>query len=610
MFGATVYQMMEQSPSRAVLTTHETRTIGRSFDGVLARAEPHDESSPQPLASAPVAVHDAGPVATGKARVELGLRKPQFFLGENVLVDFCVVNQSDETLKLEVGGDYRGSSRSLRFKVQVRDASGALVADPDPEPMNFGGMGYSPEIAPNKRWCQSLALMRYARIEAAGTYTITATHDLGWKDKGDVAPTGTATVKFVMPTAAQAEAVVANMASLPDDPNTSAGKVSAEYADFSTLHFNTYVLPLGARAKAGDVRAIDGLTWTPTEEATRALVIMLGAPNADVARAAARGLAMRLPDPALNGALGKRNPFEGTYSEQRKYLGKAWVPSLANDVRLAAKTRLASTEVRDQQDGAFMLEALGTPADGPDLIKALDVAIEKTRAVPPETNVYPVPRGACQELLRAMEMLVARGLAPVTSPTSPGQIAVWLFALDNAKPAGWEAQMTKLLRHSVAYVREIALDKVPAGSGSKFVADVSANLASADPDVVVAAAKLAQRDKVVSVGKNVVAAIPKMTGIRLNIVSYAAFELGARQERADALIALLANKAVFLDVMRELFGLTSQQSYGSNGDTPDAERAVLATRWKAFVTKHAAEVKAGTKVPMEKDLVPSNWMLD
>src|SRR5439155_16783373 len=137
--------------------------------------------------------------------------------------------------------------------------------------------------------------------------------------------------------------------------------------DFAMLHFNVYGLALMTRPKGGDVRAIEGFTWTPTVDATKALVLLLGAPHADVARAAARGLAMRLPDPALNGALGKRNPFEGTYAEQRKYLGKAWDPSLELVVRAAAKTRLVSADVQDQQDGAFILEALGTPADGPDL---------------------------------------------------------------------------------------------------------------------------------------------------------------------------------------------------------------------------------------------------
>jgi len=548
-------------------------------------------------------------MATGKARIDLGVRKPQFFLGELVFLDFCVVNTSDEPFKIEVGGDYRGSSRSLRFKVQVRDASGAIVSDPDPDPMNFGGIGYSPEIAPNKKWCQSLLLHRYARIETPGTYTISATHDLGWKDEKP--PVGTATVKFVMPTAAEAEAVVTRVASLPTDPESSAGKVSPEYQDFSALRFGPYVAPLAARAKAGDTSAIDGLTWTPTEEATRALVVLLGAPNADVAHTAARGLAMRLPDPALNGALGKRNPFEGTYAEQRKYLGKAWVPALANDVRTAAKTRLASsTDVPSQQDAAFMLEALGTPADGPDLIKALDAAIEKTRTTPAEKDIYPVPRGACQELLRATEMLVARGLAPVASPKSPGEIAVWLYALDKAKPAGWQGEMAKLLRHAIPYVRQIALEKMPPGTGATFTPDVAANLSNADLDVVVAAAETAQREKMMALGKTIAAAMPKVDGIRLSIVSNAAYALGAKVERADALVALLGKKATFDNAMRELVGFIGAKSFGSSGETPDAERAALQTKWKAFLAAHKTEVQAGTTMPMDKTLMPSNWTLD
>ena len=91
-----------------------------------------------------------------------------------------LVNGTSTPIKIKVGGDYRGASRSLRFKLTARDASGAEMPDPDPEKFNFGGMGYAPEIAPSDKWCQSLALMHYARIDAPGTYALTATHDLGW----------------------------------------------------------------------------------------------------------------------------------------------------------------------------------------------------------------------------------------------------------------------------------------------------------------------------------------------------------------------------------------------------------------------------------------------
>src|SRR5512138_2608720 len=120
--------------------------------------------------------HGAPAVKPGPARVELAVRKPTHFLGENVLVDYCVVNTGTAPITIEVGGDYRGSSRSLRFKLAVTDGKGVAQPDPDPVPMNFGGLGYSPAIQPGKKWCQTLQLMRYARIDAPGTYTITATH--------------------------------------------------------------------------------------------------------------------------------------------------------------------------------------------------------------------------------------------------------------------------------------------------------------------------------------------------------------------------------------------------------------------------------------------------
>jgi hypothetical protein len=578
-------------------------------------APPPKPAAPTPPAPSASAVATATP-ASGKARVDLSVRKSAYFLGENVLVDFCVVDTSPAPITIEVGGDYRGSSRSSRFKLEVRDATGALVADPDPNPMNFGGLGYSPKIGPGDKWCQSLPLMRYARIEAPGTYTIQATHDLGWP--AGTAPTGKARVTFAMPTPAQAEHVIAAMEALPADPNTSAGKTSVDWADFSTLRYDVYVAPLAARAKKGSLHAIEGLATIPTARATRELVALLGHPDRGVASAAARGLAMRLPDPALAGKLGKRNPFENAYTAQRKYLSRAWIPGLADDVRAAARKRLASSDVGDVQDGAFMLEAVGTPADGPALVKALDVAIDRTRKVPAETNVYPVPRGACQELLRAADMLIERKLAPSAAPKTPGEVALWLVALPHAspRPRGWEAELGRAMKHTIPYVRQLALDHVPRHQlAASLLPAVATDLAHPDPDVVVAAAELAAREHATSLSHAVVAAMAKQTGLRLNIVSNAAYELGARFERARMLVSLLAKKGAFVEAMGELVGLLDSKGRSSDGNTPDAERRALATRWKAFVAKHRADIVAGKAIPLSdptvtKDLVPSNWKLD
>jgi hypothetical protein len=576
-------------------------------------------SAPSTLASASASASATVSVAPPKeARVELGVRKSTHFLGENVLVDFCVVNGKDTPIKIDVGGDYRGSSRSLRFKVEVRDSTGVVMPDPDPDGYNLGGIGYSPDIAPGAKWCQSLPLMRYARIDAPGTYTITATHDLGWP--AGTAPRGTTTIALAMPDATRAETIVREMEALPADPSTSAGQTAVAYQDFSAMRYDVYSAPLEARAKAGKAYAFDGLSQIPTTNATRALVALLAAPNADIAHAAAMALAMRLPDPALTGQLGARNPFENTLGAQRKYLSShAWDASFTDDVRTAARARLSSphSDVRELQDGAFMLEAVGHGSDAPPLVRALDTAIDRTRTVPAEKDVYPVPRGACQELLRAAEMLVARGATPLASPKSPGEIAMWLVALERqtTRPAGWEAVLASAMKHPIAYVRELAMIRVPAHAlPPSLVALVATNLANADEDVVVEAAELARRENVRSLAPAIVAAMAHPVGLRLNIVSNAAHALGARMTRAKALAARLADKDAFDEALAELVETLDHQGRSTDGETTDAARAAVAARWRAFVEAHRADIQADRKLSLDDptvtpDLVPPTWKL-
>jgi len=542
------------------------------------------------------------------------VRKPVHFLGENVLVDFCIVNTDSKPITIEMGGDYRGGSRAARYKLEVRDDKGRAAADPDPAQMNFGGLGSSPRIEPGKKWCQSLQLARYARIDAPGKYTVTATHDLGWP-KG-TAPSAKVVVTYAMPTAAQAEQVIAAMEKLPEDPNTSSGDTDIPFQDFWSLRYEVYVPALLARAEQGKERALAGLSEIPTPSATRAIVSLLGNANPKIARAAIGALSMRLPDPALTNQLGSRNPFENGMTEQRKYLSKAWVPALADEVRAVARKRLASADLADQQAGAFMLEAVGVVADAPAVVKAMDLAIELTRKVPAETDVYPVPRGAMMELLRATEILVARGLQPPPGPRTHGELAVWLVALHKgARPSGWEVELLAAMKHPVPYLRQLAMERAPDSLPAALVPIVALNLSNADVDVQVAAANLAERAKLVSLTKDVVKAMSKATGLRLNIISNAAYQLGARYDRISMLVVRLAEKGSFDEALGELVDLLEYQGRGSNGEPTVAQRAAVVARWKKFVPAHRADIESGKKIPLTDasvtpDLVPPTWKLN
>ncbi|HUJ62565.1 MAG TPA: hypothetical protein VLX92_28885 [Kofleriaceae bacterium] len=555
----------------------------------------------------------AAALVPGSARIDLAPRSPHALLGENVLIDYCVVNTGRAPFKIDVGGDYRGSSRALRFKVEVRDASGAVQDDPDPNPWNEGGLSYEPEIAPGKKWCESLQLARYARIDAAGTYTIRATHDLGWP--AGTAPSGMATITLAMPTPAQADAVIAAMAKLPDDPNASAGETSRAFADFSAMRYDVYSAPLAKLAHAGELRALQGLGEIPTTAATRALVTLLADPSPQVASAAAGALAMRLPDPALGGALGKRNPFENDLPDARKYfIAHAWDPSLADTVRDAARVRLGAASPDEVTSGAFMLESVGTPADGGALVAALDTAIARTRSVPAENGIYPAPRGACMELERAAKILVARGLVPAAVPRSPGELAVWLVALEaGARPRGWEATLDAASRHDLAYVRQLAFEHAPAALPALLVPRVAAGARDADPDVVVSAAELAARAKLAALEPALIAALPRLDGIRLDIVGNDAATLGGTLDRARALADQLKRKAVFQEALTGLIGLLDERgSGGSESELTDAQRAAFAARWRKLIDAHAKEIAAGKKIPLDAsgvtpDLLPPGY---
>jgi hypothetical protein len=195
------------------------------------------------------------PVPDG-AKVTLETDRQEYFLGENVLVHFVLENTGAQPFEVDFGGDYRGASRSLRFKVTATDEAGNVAEDPDPNPICFGGLISSRPLKPGEKFIQSLPLMRYRRLVQPGRYTITVKHDFGWKEEGQrKRPVGMTTITLRMPDAAQAENLVAKMEKLPENPNSMWGKKTEEYADFGCLCQPVYLEPLMRQVRAGNLRA-------------------------------------------------------------------------------------------------------------------------------------------------------------------------------------------------------------------------------------------------------------------------------------------------------------------------------------------------------------------
>ncbi len=550
------------------------------------------------------------------ARLVLKADRERLVLGQNILLHMCVENVSDAPITIDVGGDYRGASRSLRFSMEVKDKQNTTLDDPDPSGFSMGGLGYSPEVKPNESWCQSLPIARYARIDLPGTYTFRVTHDLGWP-KG-TAPIGEIRLAFALPKdEVEADAVIREMEALPRDPNRSAGKVSIAYADFASLRYPIYLGPLMKRARAGNAEAIQAIGTIPNVEASKALITLLSSKDKAAAREAASTLAMRLPDPALTGALGARHPFANELTEQRKYLSRVgWSPDLELDVRQAGLDLLLSSDEQDLKVGAFMMEAVGRTQELGAVTNAFTRAItlaNQTRNA--ERHVFPTRSGACQEMSRAVEMILARGGKPSAAPKTPGELVVWLVALPKAspRPADWEAVMMQALRHPTPYVRRIALEKLPEALPRAFEAEIATNLTGTDIDVQINAAEAAERSHLRSLAPKIAAILKTATDDWLiRSVTNRATELGARGAAVDALVGRLADPKVANIALDRLLDTFEQNGRTASTEITAAEGQKLQAVWRRFVATHRARIDSNETLSLDdpsvpRDLVPPGW---
>ena len=196
----------------------------------------------------------AEPSQASDARIELSFDKPSYVLGEPVLLHFCIVNVSNRPFDVEIGGDYRGGSRSTRFKVSVTNGAGVAMPDPDPSGFNLGGASTVRQVAPAGRECRSLLLMRYARIDEPGTFSIRATHDLGWKTS--TPPGGTTTIALTMPGAEEANRVLDATLALPDLEDYAPGTM--DVVEASPRLFGRSAIPSISHRSSGSPKAA---TW-------------------------------------------------------------------------------------------------------------------------------------------------------------------------------------------------------------------------------------------------------------------------------------------------------------------------------------------------------------
>jgi len=549
---------------------------------------------------------------------ELQFEKPTFFLGENVIGYYGVVNKGRDAITISTGGDYGGAPRPLRFIVHAVDDAGEPVDDPYTSAIDMGGLCGASRIEPGKTFWIPISLPRYCHFTKPGTYTVTVYHDLGWDQQkyyggypshnllptDHKAPFATGTVTLVMPTAAQAREVAATMTKLPESyTQEERGK---PYADFFAMRYPVYLPVLTELAQNGNAHAIEGITAMPTPEATPVLAQLADSKNAEIARVAFRGLQIRLP-PA--------GSIRGWGNELRGFPDVVWKESLARELRETAWTWLASMDRQRIYRGGDLLMRVGSKEDLPRLLPIFDRTLVATKAVPEEQNAYLRTATACWALREAVDELLRRGAVAPNAPLTTAQRLCMLRAMVQSpayKPVGWQQSAATLLTSPIPFVRMTTMENLPVPLEPRFIAPVAVALRSTQVSDQFWAASLAARAKAPELGDAVMDLLAITTDhFTIGEAYGAAIACGvARDRRIEACIRRLDDPKVAMQYYQNLSELITPWHLSSYHDPIDKDTAVkLKAAWEAFFAAHKDEIRNGVvfdveQPPFTRDIIP------
>jgi hypothetical protein len=554
--------------------------------------------------------------------VSLVADKTNFFLGENILLHYRIHNASSNTLKISVGGDYRGSTRADRFTVTAVSADGIPVADPTPLMRNFGG-GLSPNsnIKPGEDWFEEVWVLEYCRFDGPGSYTIHSFHDLGFGEQMADDPRETScTIELRAPSEAEAEAILAEAETAKPYYGNTWGKKGEARLDYYCIRWPVFLEPLQRRAQRGNADALEGIASIRTLNATRALVRLLEHTNIAFAAKAAQQLEDRLPHP--------ESDFTGPWGKERRQfvIESAWDESLGQPVREFCVRLLMWKERGGFLTATSLLQLIGTTNEIPALKRALAYGVVQTNAEYLSDIHYPSPIRVCDALAVTILRLDAKIAEKLDPDVSPENLLLYLSHNGGADKTFSDADVRwfhKAMRSDLPYIRMKALESLSIAIPSALEDDITRCLSDNNLGVQNYAFLAAQRMQNPA-HRDIALAVLKSADdqwLRQN-AQQLADKYGSRYESAMAWCAHLVapkdnNDYTLHDALRELLHMTTGR-YSGGGFYPsftDKDAKALRERWEKFLTENRNQINAGktftnelTGVP--SDLIPPGWTLN
>jgi len=572
------------------------------------------------------------------ARVSLEADKTGWFLGENIVVHFKVENTGDTPFSISSGGDYRGGTRSNRFKISARDTAGHLVPDPDPVQRSMGGMVGSQTLAPGQTWYETLSLLAFCRFEAPGDYNVSASHDLGWQaTPARPLPIATLKIRLKMPSPEEARTIVEALEKMPPNSGVLVGtKNTQPWPDYYSLRFPVYLPLLAPKLRAGDARFLPSIAELETPDATRLLIELLNSPP-PLSRLAAQALSERLPfdakSPERRLGIATTQEQQAALKLREERVESSWRPEFRAPVLTYARHALQSDDRDTLRLATSLVESLGQHFDLPLVLSALDKRLEQT-ALRPRWQFIGQEEGTvdlegwqlqddCLGLIHAAQTLVRRG-AVLPDGNRASLLAVRIEAVrrqPQAMKTAHAQEAASLMHHRLPFIRQLALEsqmptysppgQPPAPLSPLVLAQLPAMLN--DPDISVRSAAC-----------ELIGFTPPASSLRAPLLralrqvrnnwdagdaNHAAQTLGASYEAAQIWASRLDEPKMFYVAMSSLIDLTTGHGFSGRTDTPP-QGALFKAHWQKFLSDNANLLRSGKKVESSRlpaDLLPGGW---
>jgi hypothetical protein len=286
-----------------------------------------------------------------------------------------------------------------------------------------------------------------------------------------------------------------------------------------------------------------------------------------------------------------------------------WLEEAREPLLKAGRTLLASGNVQQVRTGAFVIESIGVPADGPRVLEAFGPVLRDVHdREKPDENILENP-GAADALIAALAGLRERGYRAPDSGGVEVILAQFLQWGDPAMPRrrGWEDTLEAFMSQRPALLREVGLRALPSPPDGRWEKVLLKALDDRDRGVMRAACEVAGAS-----------GNPRFVEALANIVrgeqhewvvgsaSEALLKLGARAAAADAWIERLADAKLYPAALRFLAKTLEHPATSSSSGRTDASREArfaLREKWRRFFTdpERMALVQAGKPVPVTED---------